>query len=215
MTASSTTSGRRRQEDRTALSDRLLKEAAVALLNERGLTGTTLAAIGQRAGYSRGLVTHRFGTKAGLFAYVHDTVAAAWIARVQSAVGESVGVAALHRAIEALHGFIRDEPDDVRAMYLLRYASIDPGAEYRANVAKVHRAQHRDVQAWIERGQVGTGAGIDGSIDANIAAELFCAVIDGLLYRWLVTPTISIDVLHERLHDVVQQVLTGAPAFAS
>jgi AcrR family transcriptional regulator len=201
-------SPRRRQEDRTALSDRLLKEAAVNLLNERGLAGTTLAAIGQLAGYSRGLVTHRFGTKAGLFAYVHDTVAADWIARVQSAAGDNIGVAALRKAIEALHGFIRDEPDEIRAMYLLRYASIDPSAEYRANVAKVHRAQHRDVQIWIERGQA--AGDIDGSIDSNLAAELFCAALDGLLYRWLVTPTIPIDGLHERLHDVVQQALGGA-----
>ena len=206
MTAS--TPARRRQEDRTALSDRLLKEAAVSLLNERGLAGTTLAAIGQRAGYSRGLVTHRFGTTAGLFAYVHDTVAADWIARVQSAVGESAGVAALHQAIEALHGFIRDEPDDIRAMYLLRYASIDPSAEYRANVAKVHRAQHRDVQVWIERGQA--EGGIDASVDSNIAAELFCAALDGLLYRWLVTPAIPIDGLHEQLHGVVEQLLSSS-----
>jgi AcrR family transcriptional regulator len=205
MTAPAT---RRRQEDRTALSDRLLKEAAVSLLNERGLAGTTLAAIGQHAGYSRGLVTHRFGTKAGLFAHVHDTVAAEWIARVQAAVGDHIGVPALHQAIEALHGFIRDEPDDIRAMYLLRYASIDPSAEYRANVAKVHRAQHRDVQVWIERAQ--TDGGIDTSIDSNLAAELFCAALDGLLYRWLVTPTIPIDGLHEQLHGVVRQALGGA-----
>jgi len=180
----------------------------VSLLNERGLAGTTLAAIGQHAGYSRGLVTHRFGTKAGLFAYVHDTVAADWIARVQNAVGETIGIAALRQAIEALHGFIRDEPDDIRAMYLLRYASIDPSAEYRANVAKVHRAQHRDVQIWIERGQA--DGDIATSIDSNLAAELFCAALDGLLYRWLVTPTIDIDGLHEQLHGVVHQALSGA-----
>lgn len=180
----------------------------MSLLNERGLAGTTLAAIGEHSGYSRGLVTHRFGTKAGLFAYVHDTVAAEWIARVHSAVGDNIGVPALERAIEALHGFIRDEPDDIRAMYLLRYASIDPSAEYRANVAKVHRAQQRDVQVWIERGQA--DGGIGASIDSNLAAELFCAALDGLLYRWLVTPTIPIDGLHEQLRGVVHQALSGA-----
>lgn len=208
MTEPMTAPRRRKQEDRTALSDRLLKEAAVSLLNERGQAGTTLAAIGERAGYSRGLVTHRFGTKAGLFAYVHDTVAADWIARVQRAVGQSVGVEALHRAIDALHGFIKEEPDDIRAMYLLRYASIDPSSEYRANVAKVHRAQHRDVQHWIEHGQAqGT---IESAVDANVAAELFCAALDGLLYRWLVTPTIPIDSLHEQLHREVQHSFHGA-----
>src|SRR5580658_2907202 len=153
---------RRRQEDRTALSDRLLKEAAVSLLVQRGIAGTTLAAIGERSGYSRGLVTARFGSKAGLLAYVHDTVAAEWIDRVKATVGSLTGIVALEHAVDALHGFIIDVPDGIRAMYLLRYASIDPSSEYRANVAKVHKAQRRDVQHWIEGGQA------DGSIDSQL-----------------------------------------------
>ena len=45
---------RRTQEQRTALSDQRMTEAAIALLVEAGIGGTTLAAIGLRAGYSRG-----------------------------------------------------------------------------------------------------------------------------------------------------------------
>lgn len=193
---------RRKQEDRTALSDRLLKDAAVYLLIERGIAGTTLAAIGERAGYSRGLVTHRFGSKAGLLAYVHDTVATEWIERVKAAVGGSVGTEALERVIDALHGFIVDEPNDIRAMYLLRYASIDPGSEFRGNVAKTHKAQQRDVQSWIEAGQ--SKGSIDAQVRPGLAAELFCAAMDGLLYRWLVDPSIPIDGLHEQLHREVR-----------
>jgi AcrR family transcriptional regulator len=193
---------RRRQEDRTALSDRLLKEAAVSLLVQRGIAGTTLAAIGERSGYSRGLVTARFGSKAGLLAYVHDTVAAEWIDRVKASVGNLTGIVALEHAVDALHGFIIDVPDGIRAMYLLRYASIDPSSEYRANVAKVHKAQRRDVQHWIEGGQA--DGSIDSQLQADLAAELFCAALDGLLYRWLVNPDIPVDRLHAQLRREVQ-----------
>jgi AcrR family transcriptional regulator len=193
---------RRRQEDRTALSDRLLKEAAVSLLVQRGIAGTTLAAIGERSGYSRGLVTARFGSKAGLLAYVHDTVAAEWIDRVKVTVGNLTGIVALEHAVDALHGFIIDVPDGIRAMYLLRYASIDPSSEYRANVAKVHKAQRRDVQHWIEGGQA--DGSIDSQLQADLAAELFCAALDGLLYRWLVNPDIPVDRLHAQLRREVQ-----------
>jgi AcrR family transcriptional regulator len=41
--------------------------AAIDLLNTAGIQGTTLVAIGERSGYSRGLATHHFGSKAGLF----------------------------------------------------------------------------------------------------------------------------------------------------
>jgi AcrR family transcriptional regulator len=205
---------RRTQEERTALSDRLLVGAAIALLIERGIGGTTLIAIGERAGYSRGLVTHRFGSKAGLLAHVHDTVASHWIERVQSRVGGAVGVEALQRVVDALYEFIAEAPDEIRAMYLLRYASIDPAAEYRANVAKFHKAQRRDAQRWIEAGQA-TGE-LPAGVDPYIAAELFCATADGLVYRWLVNPELPVRELHDQLRVGIRESLAaGADASAT
>jgi AcrR family transcriptional regulator len=199
---------RRRQEERTALSDQKMTQAAIQLLLESGIEGTTFAGIGERAGYSRGLVTHRFGSKAGLLAHIHDVVARDWIARVQEAVGESGGIEALERVIGALHGFIVEEPDEIRAMYLLRYASIDPCSEFRTNVAKVHKAQRRDVQRWIEAGKdEGT---VPGTVDAGLAAELFCSAADGLVYRWLVNPRLPMRDLYDLLKRIVSRSLAAA-----
>ncbi len=202
------TTARRQQEDRVALSDARMTTAAIALLVEVGIAGTTLAAVGERAGYSRGLPTYRFGSKAGMLAHIHDTVAADWIARVQAAVGSRIGVEALEQVVDALCGFMAEAPDDLRAMYLLRYGSIDPASEYRANVAKVHNAQRRDAQHWIEAGQA--AARISSRVDAGLAAELFCATADGLLYRWLVTPQLPLDKLNRLLRREVRRSLTLA-----
>lgn len=199
---------RRRQEDRTALSDRLLMEAAVELLVSRGIDGTTLIAIAEGSGYSRGLVAHRFGSKAGLFAYVHDTVATRWVAHIKHRVGEAVGVEALQHVVDALLGFVVESPREVRAMYQLRYASIDPGAEFRANVAKMHKAQRRDIERWIEGGQ--RNGSVSGQVNASLAAEMFCAAMDGLLYRWLVNPDIEIDQLHQLLKGKLPLLLGEA-----
>jgi AcrR family transcriptional regulator len=182
-----------------------MTEAAVGLLVERGIAGTTLASIGERAGYSRGLVTHRFGSKAGLLAHVHDSIAAEWLERVQAAVGTATGVVALQRVTDALYRFIVDAPDELRAMYLLRYASIDPSAEYRANVAKVNKAQIRDLARWIEAGKAGGSVG--SKVKAPLAAELFCAAVDGLLYRWLVNPDIPVKAVHKLLRQQIQRAL--------
>lgn len=199
---------RRTQEERTALSDRRMMQAAVALIVESGLAGTTLAAIGERAGYSRGLVTHRYGSKARLFAHVHDTAMADWISRVQSAVGDSTGAEALSHVVDALYGFIEEEPDEMRAMYLLRYASIDPSADFRTSVAKAHKAQRRDVQRWIEGGQKDNSVSPD--VDASLMSELFCAAVDGLIYRWLVNPKIAVRSLHDLLKMEVARAFETA-----
>lgn len=202
----SVTQVRRRQEERTAISDERMIQAAVELIVEQGVRGTTLAAIGERAGYSRGLVTHRFGSKAGLLAHVHDTVAHHWLARVQNAVDDAIGGEALGRAIDALYGFIVEQPDEIRALHLLRYVSIDPGAEYRANVAKVHQDQRRDVQRWIEKGQ--EAGVVPRPVDAELAAEFFCAAADGLVYRWLINPRIPIRILHDHLRSEAAALLS-------
>src|SRR3546814_20957275 len=95
----------------------------------------------------------------------------------------------------------------MRAMYLLRYASIDPGAQFRTNVAKAHKAQRRDVQRWIEGGQkAGTVA---KRVDAALASELFCATVDGLLYRWLGNPKIAHRELHELLNKQIPYRITN------
>jgi len=180
-------------------------QAAVSLIVECGIAGTTLAAIGERAGYSRGLVTHRYGSKAKLLAHVHDTAMADWIERVQQAVGNRNGVAALTCVIDALYGFIAEEPDEMRAMYLLRYASIDPSSEFQGNVAKAHNAQRRDVQRWIEEGK--SAGTVSPKVDAALSAELFCAAVDGLIYRWLTNPTIAIRELHDIFKKEVPRAL--------
>jgi AcrR family transcriptional regulator len=171
---------------------------------ERGIAGTTLASIGERSGYSRGLVTHRFGAKAGLLAHVHDSVAAEWLRRVETKVGTATGFEALQRVTDALYDFILEEPEELRAMYLLRYASIDPGAEYRANVAKVNKAHIRALERLIEAGK--TNGSVAAVVDAPLAAELFASVVDGLLYRWLVNPGIPI----KELHALLRQQIAGS-----
>lgn len=54
---------RRTQGERRADAERRLLESAVELLAEKGVAGTTLSEVGERAGYSRGLVAHHYGNK--------------------------------------------------------------------------------------------------------------------------------------------------------
>ncbi len=53
----------RRQEERSAATRRILLDATVACLAELGYTGTTSAAVAEKAGLSRGAQLHHFGTR--------------------------------------------------------------------------------------------------------------------------------------------------------
>ena len=172
-------------------------EAAIELLVKTGIQNTTLQEVGLRAGYSRGLATHRFGSKAGLFAHVLKIASADWLQRMQSSVGNRVGADALVAATDAAHAFIRERTDEVRAMYLLWFLSIDPGKNYQSNLSNVHRAQRRDAANWIVTGQK---AGlINVAADPARIAEQYCAAMAGIIYQWLVCPELSLEAMFGQL----------------
>jgi hypothetical protein len=124
---------------------------------------------------------------------------------LHAAVAERKGLAAIHSAIEALAAFMVEQPNDLRVMYLLWYQSLDPGAEFRANVAAVHEAQRRDLAEWVRQGQA-TGE-IHTAVDPKRAAMMLAASIAGLVFHWFVTPTLPVADLHRQLNEDMTHLL--------
>ncbi|MGX1099891.1 TetR/AcrR family transcriptional regulator [Amorphus sp. MBR-141] len=57
---------RRTQQERREQTERKVVAAATALIAERGSRALTLAEVGEAAGYSRGIVSHHFGSRENL-----------------------------------------------------------------------------------------------------------------------------------------------------
>jgi AcrR family transcriptional regulator len=80
---------RRSQTQRSEDTRRLLLDATVECLVERGYAGTTVSAVAERAGLSRGAQIHHFGTRQRLMAAAVEHLAArrlAWVETSASAV---------------------------------------------------------------------------------------------------------------------------------
>ena len=172
------------QAERTALSDRAMVDAAKELLLERGIEKTTLAAIGDRAGYSRGLASYRYGTKAGLFDAVCRSIARSWLDFLNDRVGEQTGTEAMCTALDSFFEFVTRHPQDAQVLQILYGAAASPDAEYRNTSADIHLRQLDDVAEWVR-------AGIrDGSIrpdaDPRSVATQYIAYISGMTYLWLI-----------------------------
>jgi AcrR family transcriptional regulator len=197
------------REQRTALSDARMTDAAVALICERGAAATTLKDVGMRAGYSRGLANYRFGTKQGLWAVLVRTIGEEWRGQLAGAVHGTTGLATIHAAVDAHARFLVDSPDRIRAFYTLWFDSVGPDDDLKAVIANIHERRRTDVAGWIRRGVM------DGSIrsDAHVAAvsDQFCAAIIGIVYQWLVTPPEAARVheLHAGLKDHMTRLLAA------
>lgn len=77
----------RRQEERSAATRRILLEATVSCLVELGYTGTTSAAVADRAGLSRGAQLHHFGTRDQLVVAAVEHLAQKRLRQVREALG--------------------------------------------------------------------------------------------------------------------------------
>jgi AcrR family transcriptional regulator len=199
------------QEERSALSDARMADAAVKLICERGAVATTLKDVGLEAGYSRGLASYRFGSKAGLWAFLIRAIGEEWLAELQAAVAGTTGIDTIHAAVDAHCHFLLESSDRVRAFYILWFDSVGPDEELRAVIAGAHRRRQRDVEAWINRG-IETGQ-IPPSVDVSGVAAQFAASVIGIVYTWLISPLAppTVEALHEGLKKQMTAALGGGP----
>jgi AcrR family transcriptional regulator len=185
----------RTQAERTALAHSSMIEAAIELLNTVGVQGTTLAAIGEKSGYSRGLATHHFGSKAGLFRKVLKRISAAWNEELTGKLAGKTGLQAITTAIDSHLSHALRHPDYIRAQNILWGAAMDPSSEFKPNVAEFMSIQRESVAAWVKGGQA-LGE-IHEDINARRIAEQYYGALIGINSQWLVSPDFALAAAYE------------------
>lgn len=193
----------RTQAERTALAHSSMIEAAIELLNTAGIQGTTLVAIGDMAGYSRGLATHHFGSKAGLFRMVLKQVSAAWNEELTRQLDDTTGLQAITKAIDSHLAHALKHPEYIRAQNILWGAAMDPSSEFKPNVAEFMRIQRESVAAWIRGGQA--SGEIHQNINPERVAEQYYGGLIGINSQWLVSPDFDLAAAYEDFkHNLVR-----------
>jgi AcrR family transcriptional regulator len=173
--------------ERSNLSTRRLLDAAGELISEGGYEAMTLAAVGQRAGYSRGLVTARFGSKGELVEALVERITTVWNARnVQPhTVGRS-GLDGLLLNLDAIRVQSERDPRALRTLYALQFEALGQVPELRAHFVEFHRTMRADMAGFVRRGLR------DGSVIAGTSPKAEGAAVVGALrgigYQWLLDP---------------------------
>lgn len=183
------------QAERTARAEESMVAAAIELLNTVGIRGTTLVAIGEKSGYSRGLATHHFGSKAGLFRTVLKRMTAVWTEQLLRALDGKTGVEAITTAIDAHLAHVLAHPDYIHATNILWGAALDPASGFKPNVAEFMRIQRGSVASWIRGGQA--SGEISRDIDPERMAEQYYGGLIGINNQWLVSPEFDLAAAYE------------------
>ncbi|MGH9115916.1 MAG: TetR/AcrR family transcriptional regulator [Acidimicrobiales bacterium] len=178
---------RPRQRERSALSTARLLDAAGELVAEGGYAAMTLAAVGERAGYSRGLVTARFGSKDKLLEALVGRIVDGWshrnvLPRTEGRSGRD-GVVVL---LDAIRAQAERDQRSLRVLYALMHEALGSQSELRDQFVQFHRSMRADLVRLVRRGLR------DGSIrqgtPATQEAALIVAGLRGIAYQWALDP---------------------------
>ena len=140
----------RPQAERRALSARRLLDAATHLIAEQGFSRTTLAQIGEKAGYSRGLVNERFGSKGELVRVLADEFQTYFAHdQLEPALEDKHGLEALLITVDTYLDSVVSSGSLGRAYYELFGESIGLVPEIHATFVAADRSLREGVERTV------------------------------------------------------------------
>ena len=193
-----------KQQLRTERSTNALLEAAMDLIVEGGFDALTFATIGERSGYSRGLVSARFGSKEGLIDALIDRIVTSWSHKnvLPQAKGGS-GLDGLLTMIDAIQAQAARNPRGLLVLYSLMFQATSDDL-LRQRFAKFHESMRADFAHFVRKGQR------DGSIRKGRSPDregaLLVGGLRGIGYQWLLDlngfdPVGPLKYLHETTRE--------------
>jgi AcrR family transcriptional regulator len=177
---------RRTQAERRSEAEGALLDAAVRLFARKGIEQTSLADIGEEAGYSRGLVNHHFGSKAVLVERLAARAQSRFVAQLPPSGdgGEVDALVGMARTYLDIAG--RDTTTGSRA-FLVMWGAALPGDAALRPVFVTGDARFRDgVAAIVRAGQ--RNATIDATIDPAGFAVGLVGLLRGITAQLLIDP---------------------------
>ncbi|HEY6574325.1 MAG TPA: TetR/AcrR family transcriptional regulator [Mycobacterium sp.] len=198
------TEPRRTQEERRSEAERRLLSAAAELIAETGPSGVTLANIGERAGYSRGLATHHFGSKGAMMRRLVDSVTTDFRREVlaasatESALDEAMGLVRAY-----FHALGHPKPANRARLVLWADAVAAGSTDVRSAVLASDREFRDELTKRIERG-VSTGE-FAGSVDPRALATVIIGMLRGVALQSMLDDGVDLDACRVE----VETVLTG------
>ena len=197
---------RRTQSQRREAAERALLEAALAIVAATGTVRLTLAAVGEAAGYSRGLAAHRFGSKAGLLRALAAHITARFADQLQAAPQRRPGLDAIRGHIEVYFGRTDQQWTSTRALLVMMTEGLMDGAGLRDDMAAYNRQALRFFEVHLQAG-IACGE-INAWVDTQASAVLLLGALRGVMLQWLLDRQINLP----RVRDAVLAVVDGVLA---
>src|SRR6476659_2270123 len=194
----------RTQEQRRIEAERRLVRAAAELVAEIGQARVTLANVGERAGYSRGLATHHFGSKGALMQRLVEVVTGQFRDAIVEESQSDSPLDQLRRLIDFYFRVVSDLQPVNRARLVL-WADAVAGAseDVRPQLISADREVHEEIEKRI---QLAVSDGdVRASVDPHGLATVIVAMLRGVALQRVLDD--EVDLVAAR--NEIEQLLTA------
>ena len=195
------------QAERSALSEQRIAKAAIDLVAKQGYSQTSLAQIGTQAGYTGGLVSHRFGSKQRLLRTLLDRITGRfWDDQIVPAVAERRGLEALCAACDAYLAELSVREQNVRALYVLMGEALGPLPDIRQIFADLDGGLRGTVRNWLQ--QAVDAGEVRKDLDCDVMAPLIVGWLRGIALQWLMAPScFELEAARKGLDQMIRRSL--------
>lgn len=196
------TKARGQHVERTRAAKQALLNAALEIVGEAGLAGLTLASVGIRAGFSRGLVQYHYGSKDALISAMIDWAVRG--GRKTQQAGAARGLASLLTGIDEYNKARKSNPTAIRGYWVLTAEmSYSTNPKFKEQVKDyLYGLRQRFVELIVEDDIA--------RHQAEPIAAFVLASFRGLVQQWVADPDLDIDSGFEELKAAVTLLVDGA-----
>lgn len=196
-----------RRAQQASESRQRLIAAAGSLFAAQGYAATSVAAIGEAAGVSRGLVNFHFTTKEKLLHAVIEGLVSELESHMFPADAQPASpLAALATLIDAHREFVTEHPDRARLLFRLQAEELNPALGLDA-FAQLHQRWLEQTRPWWDAG-LASGE-IDPTLDHNAVATIVIGALRGIALEWLLAPeAVEIDQAYAELRRTLERSLS-------
>jgi len=182
---------RRTQEERRGEAERRLIEAAAAMVSEAGPSKVTLANVGERAGYSRGLVSHHFGSKGALMQRLVESVTYQFREALFDQQQSSDAVGELGILIDIYFSVVSDlQPINRARLVLWADAVANPSDDIRPAMVNADKEFREEIEKRLR--QAISTSRVPETVNAHGLATVMIAMLRGVALQSLIDDDIDL-----------------------
>lgn len=197
---------RRSQAERRDQSEQALLIAAAEVIGRDGVNAATFEAIGKLAGYSRGLVTARFGSKDGLVRALVDFLSAQLAARFEERISsERSPLACLLAFNDVMLSEVESDPL-LRAYFVMMAGAVGNRSALQEAFLATHDGVRDDLRGLIEAGQA--AGEMDPHLDANTVALSIGSLHLGISVELLLDPALDMAAMRNTVNQAVLRMVS-------